>query len=430
MNTAKSQAAFEEAQRVLVGGINSPVRAFGKVGGTPRFIAKGRGSKIWDVDGNEYVDFVLAWGPLILGHTHPRVRQAIEDAVAEGWSFGAPTEREHVLAQEVQRRMPSIERLRLVSSGTEAAMSALRVARAHTRRPGFIKFEGAYHGHADPFLSKAGSGLASAGTPDSAGVPAHIARDAHNVPYNDLEAVERVVKEDGKRIGAIIVEPVAANMSLVLPQPGFLQGLRDVCDKHDLVLIFDEVITGFRVGPGGAQETYGVRPDLTCLGKILGGGLPAAGCGGRQDLMRLVAPEGPVYQAGTMAGNPLAVAAGLATLRELTDESYRKLDATTKRLADGICGAIGSDLVLTRAASMLGLVLTSGPVTNWSDVVRCDSPRYAQLFHASLERGVYLPPSPFETMFLSAAHSADDVDLAVAVVEQSWRARAPRSVTH
>lgn len=429
MNTAKSETAFDDAKRNLVGGVNSPVRAFGKVGGTPRFISRGRGSKLWDVDGNEYVDFVLAWGPLILGHAHTRVRQAIEQAAAEGWSFGAPTEREHLLAQEVQRRMPSIERLRLVSSGTEATMSALRVARAHTRRSGFIKFEGAYHGHADVFLSKAGSGLASAGTPDSAGVPAHVARDAYTVPFNDLDAVERVVQAEGKEIGAIVVEPVAANMGLVLPQPGFLQGLRDVCDEHDLVLIFDEVVTGFRVAPGGAQERYGVRPDLTCLGKILGGGLPAAGYGGRQDLMRLVAPDGPVYQAGTMSGNPLAVAAGLATLKELTDESYEKLDAMTQRLADGIRTAVGSGMVLTRASSMVGLFLTKEPVTNWSHVFRSDSARYAHLFHGSLERGVFLPPSPFETVFVSTVHSSADIDLAVHAIAESWRASGPRSVT-
>lgn len=352
-----------------------------------------------------------------MGHAHPKVLTAIRAAAETGWSFGAPTEGEVRLAQAVKERMPSVELLRLVNSGTEATMSALRVARAHSKRDGFLKFEGAYHGHADPFLSRAGSGLATLGMPDSAGVPEHVAADARTVPYNDLAAAERVFRAEPEGIGAVIVEPVAANMGVVPPQPGFLLGLRELCDEHGALLIFDEVITGFRVAPGGAQELFKVRPDLTCLGKILGGGLPLAAYGGRADVMRLVSPEGPVYQAGTMSGNPIAVAAGLATLAALNGDAYADLEARSRELERGLVQACGSGAWVHRVASLLGLFLAPGPIQNWADVQRTNAHAYARLFHRLLDEGVYWAPSPYEAVFVSAAHTRGDIRATLDAVE-------------
>jgi glutamate-1-semialdehyde 2,1-aminomutase len=410
---AQSRALLAEARQILVGGVSSPVRAFGRVGGTPRFIASGHGSRVRDADGNEYVDYVGSWGALILGHGDPRVRQAINEAAEDGWTFGAPTERELRFAQEIRRRMPSIERLRFVSSGTEATMSALRVARAATGRSAFLKFEGAYHGHGDPFLSKAGSGLATGDMPDSAGVPPHVAADAWTVAYNDLEAVRTVIKKEGKGLAAIFVEPVAANMNVVLPKPGFLAGLREICDEQGTLLVFDEVITGFRVHPGGAQAAFGVQPDLTTVGKVVGGGLPLAAYGGREDLMRLVAPEGPVYQAGTLAGNPLAVAAGHATLRAMDSDAYATLESRSAALASGLEQALGPNVAIARIGSLLGLHFQNPPPSDWLGSKSGNADRYAQVFHALMARGVYFAPSPFEAAFVSLAHSKEDVALTV-----------------
>lgn len=414
---ARSRALFERAQRVLVGGVNSPVRAFKKVGGTPPFIVRARGAHVWDADGHEYIDYVGSWGPNLLGAAHPDVVRAVQEVAADGLSFGAPTEREVELAELVQRRMPSIERLRLVNSGTEATMSAVRVARAFTKRDQILKFDGAYHGHADLFLSKAGSGLATLGVADSAGVPPHVARDAHVVPYNDIAAAEAVFRDHGKELAAVIVEPVAGNVGVLQPVPRFLPTLRDLCDRHGTLLIFDEVITGFRVAPGGAQERYQVRPDLTCLGKILGGGLPMGAYGGRADVMHLVAPEGPVYQAGTLAGNPLSVAAGIATLRALTPTLYDQLETLSARLAEGLLRAAHEAAIpfqVNRVASMASLHFTSDPVVNAAAAFRSDAESYRRVFHHLLAQGIYLAPSPYEALFVSAAHTAPDLDRTVA----------------
>lgn len=408
-----------EARRVLAGGVSSPVRAFGRVGGTPRFIVRGQGSRLEDIDGNQYIDYVGSWGALILGHGEPRVRAAIQEAAEDGWTYGAPTEREIRLAEEVQRRMPSVERLRFVSSGTEATMSALRVARAATGRSAFLKFEGAYHGHGDAFLSKAGSGLATAGHPDSAGVPAHVAADARTVPYNDLEAAREAFRKEPEGLAAVFVEPVAANMNVVLPRPGFLEGLRQLCDQYGALLVFDEVITGFRVHRGGAQALYGIRPDLTTLGKVLGGGLPLAAYGGREDLMRLVAPEGPVYQAGTLAGNPLSVAAGQATLRCLDNAAYETLGDRGMELAQGLSRVLGPGTAIVRAGSLLGIHLQDSLPSDWAGVQAGDSKRYARLFHEWLARGVYAAPSPFEAWFIGLAHSQVDVRQTIEAVSSA-----------
>lgn len=409
-----------------MGGVNSPVRAFGRVGGTPRFMSRGRGSRLWDADGNEYIDYVGAWGAAILGHAHPKVVAAVQAAAADGLSFGTPTERESQLAQAVRERMPSVERLRLVCSGTEAAMSALRLARAYTGRSGFLKFEGAYHGHADAFLSKAGSGAATVGVPDSAGVPPDVARHARTVPFNDLSAAEAVLRAEADEVGAIIVEPVAANMGVVAPAAGFLEGLRELADRLDMLLVFDEVITGFRLGPGGAQQRFGVRPDLTLLGKVLGGGLPLAAYAGREDVMRLVAPEGPVYQAGTMAGNPVAVAAGLATLRELRPATYDSLEEATSRLAGGLAKLGAGELHVNVVGSLLSVFFTRGPVRSWSDVARSDAQRYASLFHHLLTQRICVAPSPYEAWFVGAAHTSADVESTLQAVDEALAA-GPRT---
>jgi len=388
------------ASRLFPGGVNSPVRAFGAVGGSPRMIERAAGARLWDVDGNEYVDYVGSWGPMILGHAHPAVVEAVQQAAARGTSYGAPNPLEVELAEEIVAAMPSIERLRFVSSGTEAAMSALRVARGFTGRSKVIKMSGGYHGHADGLLVQAGSGAAGIGRPTSAGVTQVVAADTLVAPYNDLPAVERLLDDHRGEVAALIVEPVAANMGLVLPDPGYLDGLRRLTADHRALLVFDEVITGFRVSRGGAQALYGVKPDLTVLGKIIGGGLPVGAYGGRADVMALVAPDGPVYQAGTLSGNPLAMAAGLATLRELSDEVYERLERYGARLEAGLAEA-GAVSRVTRIGSLLTVFFD-------------DDQRFARFFHAMLEREVMLPPSQQEAWFISAAHGEAELVQTVA----------------
>ena len=399
--TSRSRELMERAARLFPGGVSSPVRAVGAVGGAPRGIERAAGARLWDVDGNELIDYVGSWGPMILGHAHPDVVEAVRAAAERGTSYGAPSPGEVELAEEIAYRMPSIERLRFVSSGTEAAMSAVRVARAATGRDAVIKMAGGYHGHADGLLVEPGSG--ASGLPASAGVPAATAADTLVAPYNDLDAVEQLLS--ARPVAAVIVEPVAANVGVVPPAPGYLNGLRALTEARGSLLIFDEVITGFRVARGGAQERFGVRPDLTVLGKVIGGGLPVGAYGGRADLMRLVAPDGPVYQAGTLSGNPLAMAAGLATLRRLTPEVYERLEAVARRLEDGLlAAAVGADAPVrsARVASLLTLFF--------------DRPeRFATFFHAMLDDGVLLPPSQHEAWFVSAAHGEDEVSATLAV---------------
>ncbi len=392
----RSEQLMDRAERILPGGVDSPVRAFGAVGGTPRVIERALGARVWDVDGNELIDYIGSWGPMILGHAHPAVVEAVRDAATRGTSFGAPCRGEVELAEAVVAAVPSIERLRFVNSGTEAAMSAIRLARAFTRRDAIVKMAGGYHGHADALLVRAGSG--AWGLPASAGVPDAVARDTVVVPYNDLAAIREALAS--RPVAAVIVEPVAANMGVVLPAPGYLEGLRELTAASGALLIFDEVITGFRLGPGGAQERYAVRPDLTVLGKIIGGGLPVGAYGGRAEIMELVAPLGPVYQAGTLSGNPLAMAAGLATLRQLTPEAYERLEATGAALERGLATAAANAEVRIRVARA-GSLLT---------VFFDDDRRFARFFNAMLGAGVLLPPSPQEAWFCSTAHGADEVD--------------------
>jgi glutamate-1-semialdehyde 2,1-aminomutase len=411
-----SKALFARATRLIPGGVNSPVRAFRGVGGEPFFVARGAGSRIWDVDGREYIDFLGSWGPLILGHAPKPVVDAIAETAALGTSYGAPTPLEVEMAEALTAAYPSIELVRLVSSGTEAAMSAIRVARGATGRLLLVKFDGCYHGHADSLLVKAGSGGATFSIPDSGGVPAPLAELTLTAPFNDLAAVQRLFKDRGRAIAAVIVEPVAGNMGVVPPKPGFLEGLRELTRAHGALLIFDEVITGFRVAYGGAQELYGIRPDLTCLGKIIGGGLPVGAYGGARELMSHVAPLGGVYQAGTLSGNPLAVAAGLATLRALRDRgAYTTLEERGARLERGLRQAAekaGTPLTVNRVGSMLTAFFCAPPVTDYASAQRADTTRYARYFHAMLERGVFLAPSQFEAAFVSLAHTEADIDAA------------------
>ena len=397
----------------MPGGVNSPVRSFGAVGGVPRFIARGDGARIWDADGNEYVDFVNSWGALLLGHAHPSVIEAVQRALGGGTSFGAPLEAEVELAEMLKAAMPSIEMVRLVSSGTEATMSAIRAARAYTGRDKVLKFSGCYHGHADGMLVAAGSGAATHGVPTSAGVPLAYAAETLVAEYNDLEGAVALLDAHANRVAAIIVEPVAANMGVVPPIDGFLQGLRRVADRDGALLIFDEVITGLRVSYGGAQEHYGVRPDLTCLGKVIGGGLPIGAYGGRADVMRMISPLGPAYQAGTLSGNPVAIAAGIATLRQLARPGvYGQLESRGAALEERMraaATAAGAPIVVQRVTSMLTPFFTEGPVHDWRTASTSDTAAYARFFHAMLERGVYLPPSQYEAAFLSLAHTAEDI---------------------
>lgn len=414
MDFPKSKELFSEAKRVIPGGVNSPVRAFGAVGMNPLFIQAGKGSRITDVDGNEYIDYVGSWGPLILGHAHPEVTKAVARALERGMTFGAPTELEVQMARIVASAIPSIEEVRMVSSGTEACMSALRLARGYTGRELIVKFEGGYHGHADSLLVKAGSGLATLGNPSSAGVTKGAAAETIVLPYNNLEAVERVFRDKGEQIAALIVEPVAANMGVILPRPDFLAGLRRITDDHGSILIFDEVITGFRVSYAAAQGFYNVNPDLTCLGKIIGGGLPVGAFGGRRDIMEKVAPVGAVYQAGTLSGNPIALTAGLTTIEILGHPGvYEELDKKGSRLADGLRQAVkdtGMAAQVTQVASLVGLFFTGREVYDYETASACDLNRYADFFAKMLEAGFYLAPSQFEAIFVSLAHTEEDIE--------------------
>ena len=413
--TTASEALFARAQELFPGGVNSPVRAFKAVGGTPVFLARGQGARVWDADGNSYLDFLGSWGPLILGHAHPDVVAAIQAAAREGTSFGASTEREVLLGEAIRAAVPSMERMRFVSSGTEATMSALRVARGYTGRHRFIKVEGGYHGHADPLLAAAGSGVATLGLPGSAGVTPGAVEDTLIVPFNDEAAMEAAF--EANQVGAVLIEPIPGNMGLVPPRPGYLAALRRLCDAYRALLIFDEVISGFRVSRGGAQGLFGVRPDLTCLGKVVGGGLPLGVFGGQGEIMSALAPEGPVYQAGTLSGNPLAMAAGLAVLRKLDQAAYDRLDALGRRLETGIRSALANSGVAAqfhRVGSAFTLFFCAEPVTDFASAKRADVERYARFFHQMLARGIYLPPAQLEAGFISLAHQEDDIDAFVA----------------
>jgi glutamate-1-semialdehyde 2,1-aminomutase len=414
MKTTRSRREFRRAQRSIPGGVNSPVRAFGSVGGTPRFIASAKGARVRDVDGNEYIDYVGSWGPMILGHAHPKVLAAVRDAMKQGTSFGAPTTRESDLAEAVRKVLPSIEKIRLVSSGTEATMSALRLARGVTGRSRILKFDGCYHGHSDGLLVGAGSGVATLGIPGSPGVPKAMTDLTIVAPYNDLAATRAAFERWGEQIAAVIVEPVAGNMGCVLPVPGFLAGLRALCDEFGAILVFDEVMTGFRVARGGAQRLYGVRPDLTTLGKVVGGGLPAAAYGGRRALMSRIAPEGDIYQAGTLSGNPLAVAAGLATLRLLEAKGvYETLSKTSNALATGLASLAreqGIPFTTASVGGMFGFFFHPGPVDSFAKAQQSDAASFRSFFAAMLESGIYLAPSPYEAAFVSLAHRPRDID--------------------
>jgi glutamate-1-semialdehyde 2,1-aminomutase len=414
VKTTRSRRLFERAQRLIPGGVNSPVRAYRSVDLVPRFIARAKGARIWDVDGNEYIDYVGSWGPMILGHADAGVLRALRAAMKHGTSFGAPTELETELARLVCDALPSIEKVRMVSSGTEATMSALRLARAATGRARVLKFEGCYHGHVDALLVGAGSGVATLGIPGSPGVPEAFTQLTIQAPFNDLAAVAGAFARFGDDIACVIVEPVAGNMGLVPPEPGFLEGLRELCDRSGALLVFDEVITGFRVHRRGAQGHYGVDPDLTCLGKIVGGGLPAAAYGGSAELMDRMAPDGPVYQAGTLSGNPLAMAAGCETLRRLERPgTYERLAATSDRLARGFAeaaDAAGIELHTAAIGGLFGFFFHPGPVRSFADARKADAERFRRFFAAMLERGIYLAPSPFEAAFVSLAHAPADIE--------------------
>ncbi len=413
----KSQKLFNHAQLTIPGGVNSPVRAFKSVGGTPLFFQRGKGALVWDADGNSYIDYVGSWGPLICGHAHPDVVKAVQQAAERGLSFGAPTEAEVDMADLLRRLVPSLEQVRLVSSGTEATMSAIRLARGFTGRSRIIKFEGCYHGHADSLLVKAGSGALTFGQPSSAGVPAETAAHTLVLDYNDAAGIEAAFAREGDEIAAVIVEPVAGNMNLVPPRPGFLEMLRELCTRHGAVLIFDEVMTGFRVALGGAQALYGIKPDLTTLGKVIGGGLPVGAFGGRRDIMQCLAPVGPVYQAGTLSGNPVAVAAGLATLQLIQATGFHdRLASTTHQLCSGLAEAAQARRIPFSARNvggMFGLFFRETPPTTYAEVMQCDKDAFNRFFHAMLAEGIYFAPSAYEAGFVSAAHGAAEIDRTV-----------------
>ena len=419
MKQDRSRILFEEARRLMPGGVNSPVRAFGAVGGTPVFIDHAEGASLVDVDGNTFIDFVGSWGPMILGHAHPDVTAAITEAVEGGTSFGAPGEMENRLARLIIDRVPSLEMVRMVNSGTEATMSAIRLARGYTGRDKIIKFEGCYHGHGDSFLIKAGSGALTLGVPSSAGVPVAVAGETLLARFNDLESVQALFRAQGEEVAALIIEPVAGNMGCIPAKTAFLEGLRELCTQHGALLVFDEVMTGFRVHPQGAQGLFGSTPDLSTFGKIIGGGLPVGAYGGRREIMEQVAPMGPVYQAGTLSGNPLAMAAGCATLALCNEDLYTQLERLGQRLADGVQAIItasSAELSMNRVGSMFTLFFTGSDVNGYADVLGCDTDRFGRFFHHALENGIYLPPSQFETAFLSAAHTKDHIDQLLAVL--------------
>lgn len=422
--STKNDLLFERSQRIIPGGVNSPVRAFRAVGGTPPFIERGKGSRIWDADGREYIDYVGSWGPLVLGHADPEVVTAVQSAASRGLSFGAPTEAEAELAELLARLVPGLELVRLVSSGTEATMSALRLARGATGRSRIAKFQGCYHGHADSLLVKAGSGALTLGNPSSAGVTDETAAQTLVLDYNDKSGLEAAFLEHGESIACLIVEPVAGNMNLIAPQPGFLERARELCTRHGALLMFDEVMTGFRVGLHGAQALYGVHADLITLGKVIGGGMPLAAFGGRRDVMERIAPLGPVYQAGTLSGNPVAVAAGLATLRRLQSAGfYERLAATTRSLCDGLVSAARRHRVTFSAQAvggMFGLYFRATPPSSYAEVMQCDTQAFKRFFHAMLDRGVYLAPSAYEAGFVSSAHSDADIAATVAAADAAF----------
>ena len=424
--TSRNQQLFEKSQKLIPGGVNSPVRAFRSVGGTPVFFKRGLGSKLWDEDGKEYIDYVGSWGPMILGHAHPEVIKTVQEVAQNSLSFGAPTARELDMAEMVSKLVPSMEQLRLVSSGTEATMSAIRLARGFTGRSKILKFEGCYHGHADALLVKAGSGLLTFGTPSSAGVPPEVAAHTLTLSYNDIPSFEKLFDEIGNEIACVIVEPVAGNMNLIPPSKGFLEALRAQCTKHGAVLIFDEVMTGFRVALGGAQALYNIKPDLTTLGKIIGGGLPVGAFGGRSDIMQCLAPVGPVYQAGTLSGNPVAVAAGMKTLELIQATGFHeKLTASAKRLVKGLSNAAKTEGIAFSAQSvggMIGVYFSEKAPTSFEEVMKSDKEAFNHFFHAMLDEGFYLAPSAFEAGFVSAAHSDADIDATIAAAKKVFAA--------
>ena len=422
--TSRNDSLFERARKRIPAGVNSPVRAFRAVGGTPPFFERAAGPHLWDADGKRYIDYVGSWGPMVLGHTHPQVVEAVQAAASHALSFGAPTEGEIELAEAICRLVPSVEMVRLVSSGTEATMSAIRLARGHTGRSLIVKFEGCYHGHADSLLVKAGSGALTFGHPSSAGVPPETAAHTLVLDFNSSEQVAKTFSARGSDIACVIVEPVAGNMNLVLPDPGFLESLRENCTRHGAVLIFDEVMTGFRVALGGAQARYRVKPDLTTLGKVIGGGLPVGAFGGRREIMEKIAPLGPVYQAGTLSGNPVAVAAGLATLKLVEEKDFQsKIEKTTQALVDGLVAEGKKANVVFSAqsiGSMFGLYFRAAPPTSFAEVMQCDKDRFNKFFHHMLERGVYLAPSAYEAGFVSASHGPAEIDTTLAAARQAF----------
>ena len=421
-----SEQLFEQAKQVIPGGVNSPVRAFRAVGGSPVFIKSAKGPYVFDEDGNQYIELINSWGPMILGHAFEPVEEAVRDAIQHSFSFGAPTRKEVEMAELIIDMVPSVEKVRMVNSGTEATMAAIRVARGFTGRDKIIKFEGCYHGHGDSFLIAAGSGAVTMGTPDSPGVTKATALDTLTAPYNNLQAVEMLIDNNANQIAAIILEPVVGNMGCVLPEPGFLEGIRSLCDQHGIILIFDEVMTGFRLAKGGAQERFGITPDLTTMGKIIGGGMPVGAYGGRADIMNVVSPAGPVYQAGTLSGNPIAMSAGLAMLRYLNEhpEVYTRLEEIGGKLAEGFQAGLvkaGLNYTINQIGSMFTLFMTDRSVSNFADAKSCDLPLFGRYFHAMLKRGVYLAPSQFESLFVSVALTDDLIEQVIQANEESLR---------
>lgn len=430
MTSTNQQQLFEKSQQLIPGGVNSPVRAFRSVGGTPVFFKKGSGSKLWDVDGKEYIDYINSWGPMILGHAHPEVTKAVQDVVANSLSFGAPTGLELEIAELINKLMPSMEQVRLVSSGTEATMSAIRVARGFTKRSKIVKFEGCYHGHSDALLVKAGSGLLTFGEPDSAGVPAEVAAHTLTLEYNNTQQLQELFDKIGNEIACVIIEPVVGNMNLVVPHMEFLQTLRELCTQHGTVLIFDEVMTGFRVHLGGAQALYNIKPDMTTLGKVIGGGLPVGAFGGRKDIMQCLAPVGAVYQAGTLSGNPVAVTAGLTTLKLIqAPDFHAKLAVQTKKLVDGLVAAAKEAGVVFSAQSvggMFGLYFSEKCPASFAEVMQSNKENFNKFFHLMLDAGIYLAPSAFEAGFVSAAHTDADIAFTISEAKKAFQALAPK----